>query len=92
LPATEVIGEQSGEFVRSRFTEKDKTKLKKHIEAVEDSGVEFSPENLSGQQQRKLLDWAENASSVDPDKNKIESAAWQAALEDIIRHYCPVKN
>lgn len=84
-PATEAIGDQFAEFVRSRFTEKDASNVKKHIDAVAGPEAELSSDDLSGQQRRKLLEWAENASSVDPDKSEVESAAWQAALEDIIR-------
>jgi hypothetical protein len=83
-PATEVIGEQLGEFVRTRFNDKDKSNLQAHVGAVEDATGSFEPEDLSSQQRRKVIDWAENASNVDPKKDRIESAAWQAALDEII--------
>lgn len=72
------------QFTRQAFTIKDRSNIDSHVDSVEDAGVKIDPDELTRKKTERLVDWAREASDIDPDVDQLMAAAWRAALDEIL--------
>jgi hypothetical protein len=66
--------------------ENEKANVASHIEAVKEIIGSVKPEALTSRKAQKVfIEWKEGAAQINPETDELESAAWRAALDSIVR-------
>lgn len=83
-PAFDATGRYIGKILEAAFNEKDASNVRAHVENVKEQTGISSEETPPSKMQSKIFEWAHGASSIDPNRSPVSSAAWEAALDEIL--------